>query len=127
MPGSDPRTIKGYAVSMKLWISSLAAGFSLALPTSPLIAASKNGDDLLLQCQTSSSLAVIACHIYIHAVSDVLEKDPVAGRRACIPANADIDRSVKVIVDWLVQHADQRQQPASDAVARALSAAYPCN
>jgi hypothetical protein len=92
----------------------------------PVAAASKTANDLLDQCQISSNLAIIACHIYVHAVQDVLATNPVKGYRVCIPPNLDIDQSVSLIVDWLKQHPEESQQPASDAVAHALWSSYHC-
>ena len=92
----------------------------------PVAAASKDGNNLLEQCRLSSNLAVIACHIYIHAVLDVLAENAVNGYRVCVPESVDIDQSVNVIVNWLSYHADQREKPGSEVVAHALSEAYPC-
>ena len=113
-------------MSIRTWTTTIAACLALWLPTQTVAAASKDGNNLLTQCQLSSNLAVIACHIYIHAVQDILAENPVNGHRVCVPEDIDIDQSVKVIVDWLTKHADARQQPASDSVAHALSEAYPC-
>jgi len=105
---------------------ALVAFFVFLLFGQLAAAASKTANDLLDQCQISSNLAIIACHIYVHAVQDVLAENPVKGYRVCIPPNLDIDQSVNLIVDWLKQHPEERQQPASDAVAHALWGSYPC-
>jgi hypothetical protein len=108
------------------WTSAIAALLMLSLHAQTVGAASKDGNDLLKQCQLSSNLAVIACHIYVHAVIDVLAENPVHGYRVCVPENTDIDQSVNLIVGWLSEHADERQEPASDLVAHALWETYPC-
>jgi hypothetical protein len=113
---------------MKLGNWTLAAGFSLALflNTQPLAAASKTGGDLGNQCQIGNNLAVIVCHIYIHAVEDVLAENTVHGYRACLPEDPDIDQSVSIFVDWIGQHPDEQKDPASDVIAHALSETYRC-
>jgi hypothetical protein len=111
-------------IRMVGWTPILTAAF--LFQTQPVAAASKSGDDLLTQCQISNNLAVIACHIYIHAIQDVLAENTVKGYRVCVPASTDIDQSVKVIVDWLMQHPEKRKHPASDLVAHALWETYPC-
>ncbi len=113
---------------MKLHIGErIAAGcLFIGLLAAPAAAASRDGNALSSQCQVDSNLAVIACHIYIHAVLDVLDENAIHGYRVCVPENMDIDRSVKVFVDWLSQHADVGQLPASDLVAHALWETYPC-
>lgn len=113
-------------MNSRMLVSVLAACSLLGFSALPVSAASKSGDDLAGQCQVGSSLAIIVCHIYIHAVSDVLETDSVAGRRACIPTIADIDQSVNIVVDWLKEHPAEGQKSASGVVAKALSATYPC-
>ncbi len=113
-------------MSIKRWANTIAACSLFLLPAQTVAAASKNGSDLLTQCQLSSNLAVIACHIYIHAVLDVLAENSVDGYRVCVPEDTDIDQSVNVIVEWLTRHADEQPQPASDGVAHALWETYPC-
>ncbi len=103
-----------------------AACLLIGLWAGPAAAASRDGNALSNQCQVDSNLAVIACHIYIHAVLDVLDENAIHGYRVCVPENTDIDQSVKVFIDWLNQHADVGQQPASDLVAHALWETYPC-
>lgn len=99
---------------------------ALSMSGQPSLAASKTGGDLATQCGLTSNLAVIACHIYIHAVLDVLEDDTVKGNQACVPAGSDIDGLVQVVTDWVAQHPGEGQIPAPEAVARAISASYPC-
>jgi hypothetical protein len=109
-----------------MWHSVLCAVSISLVSVPPVAAASKTGSDLLGQCQIDSSVAVIACHLYIHAVQDVLEDNTVNGFQVCIPANFDIDDSVNLIVDWLNKHPEEGKESASDAVAHALWETYPC-
>jgi hypothetical protein len=113
-------------MNIRKWATTIAACSLFLFPTQTIAAASKDGNNLLTQCQLSNNLAVIACHIYIHAVLDVLVENSVNGYRVCVPENTDIDQSVHVIVEWLTQHTDERPQPASDVVAHALWETYPC-
>ena len=113
-------------MNIKTKTSALMAFFVFLLFGQPAAAASKTANDLLDQCQINNNLAIIACHIYVHAVQDVLAENPVKNYRVCIPPNLDIDQSVNLIVDWLKQHPEESQQPASDAVAHALWCSYHC-
>jgi hypothetical protein len=106
--------------------SALCAVLISLVSVPPVAAASKTGSDLLGQCQINSRVAVIACHLYIHAVQDVLEDNTVNGFRVCIPANFGIDDSVDLIVVWLNKHPEEERKPASEAVAHALWETYPC-
>ncbi|MEX6501571.1 Rap1a/Tai family immunity protein [Pseudomonas zhanjiangensis] len=100
---------------------------TLLLPPAALAGASRTAGELAGQCQLTTNLAVIVCHIYLHAVQDVLVQDRVNGFRACLPADADIDRSVRLFVDWVAAHPPAQQAPASDVIAQALAEAYPCD
>lgn len=106
-------------------VAALAA-ILLMSPPAPA-ASSRTAGELAGQCRLTTNLAVIVCHIYLHAVQDVLAQDPVHGYRACLPADADIDRSVQLFVDWVAGHPPAQQAPASDVIAQALAAAYPCD
>ena len=107
------------------FVAALAA--ILLLPPPALAAPSRTAGELAGQCQLTTNLAVIVCHIYLHAVQDILLQDRVHGYRACLPADADIDRSVRLFVDWVAAHPPAQQAPASDVIAQALAAAYPCD
>jgi len=92
----------------------------------PAAAASRTAEELAGQCQLTSNLAVIVCHIYVHAVLDVMESDSVKGYRACVPEGTDIDEVVGSFVSWSGEHPDEARGPASDLIAHAVSEAYPC-
>jgi len=113
-------------MSIRTWTPVIGAGLLLVLPAQPVAAAAKHGTDFVAQCQMANNLAVIACHLYLDGVKDVLAENAVSGFRACLPEMVDNDEVVSVVVDWAAQHADEQQKPASDVIAHALSEKYPC-
>jgi hypothetical protein len=112
---------------LKSWAIAALASVMLSAPALPSVAPTRVGGDLLNQCQIANNLAVIACHLYVEGIMDVLAENPVGGSRACLPADTDSETAVPVVVGWLKQHEDQLKKRGSDVVAQALAEKYPCS
>ena len=108
------------------WIAGLFAAATLMLSMQPAAAVRRTGAELLDQCGRNVPAAIMACHLYMLGIIDLLRDSPVKSYRACIPADVLIDKPFDVVVDWLTEHATERGQPAVDLVPRALAEAYPC-
>ena len=113
-------------MGLRTWTTTGATCLAFLASAQPAATASKHGSDFAAQCKVNNNLAVIACHLYLDGVKDVLAENAVSGFRACLPEKADNDEIVNVIVDWVAQHADEQDKPAPDVIAHALSEKYPC-
>ena len=100
----------------------LAAAIAAGLVGGPASAKGvfKDGNRLLLDCNSPRAFSRGICLGFIQGVSD----SPVHGSRVCSPA---VGSQVKqVVVRFLEANPAKRDQDAAELVARALADAYPC-
>jgi hypothetical protein len=82
----------------------------------------KDGNRLLLDCNSPGAFSRGICLGFIQGVSD----SPVIGSRVCSPAGVLGSQVKEVVVRFLEANPTKRGQDASELVAWALADAYPC-
>lgn len=61
------------------------------------------------------------CHGYVLAVADMLN-----GKKFCVPSEVEGRQLRKIVVDHIAAHSENKAEGATDLVAEALLAAFPC-
>lgn len=92
------------------------------------------GDDLATQCSATPAepdfqSRLAQCAGYVMGVSDAVQADQGAGRRAptvCIQAGTRVSLLVMLVQRFLEAHPEKARIAAQDLVVEALSASYPC-
>jgi Rap1a immunity proteins len=78
---------------------------------------------------TPSELAMQAgaCLGYLSSIIDIQTTGgAVIGRRACIPANADMNQIVDLFKNYVREHPERRHLLAANLAAEAFALAFPC-
>lgn len=110
----------------------LLACFSRPAPAQML---SVDGNLLLSWCNTNISREVVGdwavkggtCLGYLWSIVNIqMSGATVAGRRACVPPNADMNQIVDVFRSYMRDHPEKRHLLATNLAAEAISGAFPC-
>jgi hypothetical protein len=103
---------------------------ALAISSPPTLANYLTGKDLYADCsKPQGSFSQGFCSGYISGVVDAIEHYQVntgAEKNVCIPREASIGQVKEIVVRYLTQRADQRNNTASSLVWDAVHNAFPC-
>ena len=103
---------------------------ALAISSSPASANYLTGKDLYADCsKPQGSFSQGFCSGYISGVVDAIEYYQVskgAEKSVCIPKEVSIGQVKEIVVRYLTQHLDQRNNTASSLVWDAVRNAFPC-
>lgn len=103
---------------------------ALAISSPPALANYLTGKDLYADCsKPQGSFSQGFCSGYISGVVDAIEYYQVgkgAEKSVCLPKEASIGQVKEIVVRYLTQHPDQRNNTASSLVWDAVRNAYPC-
>ena len=106
---------------------SALMGIGAWLCAAPSLASFRDGNALLRQCTATIGAEMDFCYGYIDAVTDYLLEHYVIGDfAACITKELDDSQLRDLIVRFLHSNPELRRRGASELIARALSAAFPC-
>ena len=115
-------------VSMLVRKTVLAAAF--AISSSPTLANYLTGKDLYADCsKPQGSFSQGFCSGYVSGVVDAIEYYQVskgAEKSVCVPKEASIGQVKEIVVRFLTQHPDPRNNTASSLVSDALRNTFPC-
>jgi hypothetical protein len=103
----------------------MAALLFLVLVASPAHALTSRAK-LEKWCAEGSAAASGRCIGYLLAAEDMLASGPVAGIRACLPADISLGEQIGIVTGWLQANPDTEATSAIELVARAYAIRYPC-
>jgi Rap1a immunity proteins len=86
--------------------------------------------DLDRVCAANDDVQKAVCEGFISGVLEIISNGPVEGIAACAPPppQMTLSKAISVVRKWLADHSSPEEviQPASLAVAHALTEAFPC-
>jgi hypothetical protein len=124
-----------YAVTVRLQVYQsrmfrpllAALVITVSMWVRPCSAEVRDGGALLTQCTATIGAIMDFCYGYIDAVADYMFQKHAMGEFTACVSNAPDDSQLRfVVVKFLKENPDIQQLSASELIARALSAKYPC-
>src|SRR6187549_1760714 len=110
------KTVIGTAMAVLLTTS----GYARDIPNADY------GKGLLETCIDTDRQNKMWCLAFIVAVAQIMRSDDVSKNVACLPPVVDRRYLVAAAVQWMVEHPDFGQYPASWVVSLALATTWPC-
>lgn len=118
---------------MKLVHALAAIATALAMMTAATAAtpvhAVMHGNDLLQGCKSipDDPDELDGCDTYIVGVTDALEIVSQRLTNICRPQSHAIQQLRDIVVNWLLEHPEERHRPAAKLIGLALAEAWPCS
>ena len=111
-------------LSAVLW---MAAALVCGVPAHASDTRAKNGSVILRMCKSADAVKALSvmCRSYLDGYLDAarhFEK----GRMAFCLSEGDRKQVASVVVEWIEAHPESLDQPAAEALQRALAARFPC-
>jgi hypothetical protein len=119
--------VKRLALGLCLLAGASGAGLcaSIAGYQGRHVAAFEDGERLFGQCTDAVSEG--ACLNYIAGIADAMtNRNPIYRAKACVPDNVQIYQLRDVVVGFLRDHPEIRQQVGAQLVASAFQQSFPC-